>query len=427
MTDVLGRAVIEIGVDELRLQDELGQAQKDMSSSFNETLKRTKITTSEMSKMAKITGTLQYLDVNRVKLADAQTRSTLKAAKATQFHYDVLKKLNAETFRTRFGSINDSPDPSGNRNVKALRKALGYAERGIGLAGGVASAGVGLTFAGAAAAGSTTLDTLTGSIKKLTLALGAKTQNDVLNLSKRIQEFGNSVASTSKTDLYAGGGLLTGAVLGYRYGGMKGVPIGAGLGLAAGLGTSGHPILGGTMAGASLGAMAFGLPGAIGGGAVGAGYGALTSTKFKGDYTQDLATNLANNPDKIAKALTAAAKLDRQAQSQELGTLEWFFANDDPAARTKGAAKMLRDAVAQAESIRAGEGFKTSGLNMPASYAGLSDVRQQAQLALFSKGPLEMANFVKELELNRKALESNTAEVKKKGGTDPNGVAPPMN
>ena len=67
---------------------------------------------------------------------------------------------------------------------------------------------------------------------------------------------------------------------------------------------------------------------------------------------------------------------------------------------------MPRDAVKRSEQMRKADpdAFKSAGLNMPASYAGLADVRQQAQLSVFSMGPLEMKNWMEEMKNNVAAI-----------------------
>jgi hypothetical protein len=197
--------------------------------------------------------------------------------------------------------------------------------------------------------------------------------------------------------------------------------------------------LGGAGAGAGIGAKIGTMiaPGA--GTAIGAGIGALSGgllgqvlgTKFKSDYTEDLATRFARNPELAGKALAQAAKLDKQADKQKMGMAEWVFANDDPEKRTRDAAKMLRDAVTKAEAMRAADpdAFKRAGLGMGGTFSGLSDIRMQAQAAVFQPGgELGAANRAKELENNQKAMEPLVNEVKGlRQDLKQNGVQVPLN
>lgn len=380
MTDVLGRAVIEVGVDEMRLQDELGQAQKDMSSSFNETLKRTKLTTSEMSKMAKITGTLQYLDVNRVKLADAQTRSTLKLATATQKHFDIAKKLSALTLKER-------QDTRGGKTLSATMPGfgdtgnnsgvMGKLEKLFSLGGGIFGAASGMTLGAAAAAGSTTLDTLTGSLQMLGLAAGAKTQDAVLSVSRLLQNMARAVDNAPRGVVGGSGGVLGGAAVGWAFGG---------------------------------------LPGAVAGGIGGGVVGGITE-KATGDFADKrrMIGQIKANPEHVGKLLKEINELEA---NQPWYSFIPFTGNTVEIAKRRGA---IRTFEAQNRGIapKTEEPFKTAGLNMPASYAGLGDVRQQAQIAAVSKGPLETENWQRDMLNNLKAIAQNTA------GNGTKNVAPP--
>lgn len=278
-------------------------------------------------------------------------------------------------------------DRTGGVSTGRLSSVAGYAARGMSLASTVAATATALTFAAAAAAGTTTLDTLTGSIKMLSLAAGAKTQDGVLRISKWIQGLSKTVDKLNPMDMYAGGGLLAGAGIGYRFGGFKGALIGGGIGLGAGVAAGGNSMAGGALAGGTLGAATLGVPGAIGGAAIGALIGYIRDTKFSGDYEKDLAYKMARDPEKAALGLSRAAVMEKQGDA--------------------AGADMLRNAVALSEKMRKADpdAFKTAGLGMPGSFSALDDLRKQAQLSVFSPGgELGAANARRELENNQNAM-----------------------
>ena len=398
MADVLGRAVIEIGVDEMRLQDELAESQRHMSKALSASLQRVKMTANEQQKLFNLTRAQQRLDMDRVKLADAQVRSTVKLGQATKWHAEMVQKLTSNGAAIKqFFTDGPMGDTKMQRFEKLLERVSNATKTGFSIAGGVGAGAAGLTFAAAAAAGSTTLDTLTGSLKMLSLAAGAKLQNAVMGISKRLQSLAHSVDSTSKTNLLAGGGLLAGAAMGYKLGGFQGAALGAGVGLGGGLALGGHSVLGYGLAGASIGGMVGGMPGAMVGAAGGALFGTVATTKTRGEYIEDIAVSFLKDKERAGRALGVAARLEKQAQGL----------SGDQRGSTLNAAKWIREGLAKSEAMRAAglDGqFKPAGLNLPASYVGLADVRQQAQMAAVSKSPIEMENFIKELKNNTDAL-----------------------
>ena len=349
----------------------------------------------------------------------AETGKTAKAAEDAfnKVANRGLKRVTEETIRQRREVVRLGDeyrkrmgyDSTGGMSGGRVAKIASMANTARGVLGATVTASTALTFAAAAAAGSTTLDTLTGSIKMLSLAAGAKTQDGVLRISKWLQGLSHSVDKMNPMDLYAGAGLLTGASIGYRFGGVKGAVVGGGVGLGAGLAAGGNAMAGGAIAGGMAGGAVLGVPGAIGGAAIGALIGAIKDTKFSGDYEKDLAIKMARDPEKIGKALGKAAVMDKQGPEG------------------KAAAEMLRNAVAKAEVMRKAdpESFKTAGLGFPGTFHGLADLRQQAQSAVFSSGgELGQANAVKELQNNQKVLERIAVGVEKRSA-DPNFVGPP--
>lgn len=387
ITDTLAEGVIRLSLDDIKLRDEVQTSQKTISSGLSKALGITRLTAQETQKLYKITKDISYLDTSSVKMREAEVRTVQKLATETQKYASIRKQLGLDGKRDWGKTIRENAVP-----------ALMH---GASIAGMVGASATGLTFAAAAAAGSTTLDTLTGSLKMLSLAAGAKTQESVLKVARVIQKMAKWADEAQPGTISGIAGGAAGAGIGAKIGTMVGGP-GAGTAIGAGLG-----LLSGGLAGQILG------------------------TKFKSDYTEDLATRFARNPDLAGKALAAAARLDKQADKQKMGMAEWVFANDDPEKRTRDAAKMLREAVTRGEAMRAADpdGFKRAGLGMGGTFSGLSDVRMQAQAAVFQPGgELGAANRAKELENNQKAMQPLVDEVKGlRQDLKQNGVAAPLN
>jgi hypothetical protein len=365
MTDVLGRAVIEVGVDDMRLQDELGQSQRTMSNSFAASLNRTKLTVGEMQKLSVLNRDLRSQDMSRVKLGEAQVRTTMKLASATKWHAEMAKKLASmslgERQKARGGTL-ASTMPGFGEKIGETGVASGIMKL-LGIGGAALGGASAMTFAGAAAAGSTTLDTLTGSLKMLSLAAGQKTQAGVLKISEYIQRLARSANEAPSGTIGGLSGAATGGLIGLRFGGL--------------LGAAGGAIAGG-----------------LGGGLI---------EKGANDFAEkrSMVAALKADPDKTIKKLL-----------NEINDLEkpWysgipFIGNSVEIGKRRGA---IRTFEAKLGGQQEG-GLKTAGLNIPASYSALGDVRQQAQIAATSKGPLEMENFQKEMLLNLKAIANNTA------------------
>lgn len=361
MTDVLGRAVIEVGVDEMRLQDELGQSQRTMSNSFAASLNRTKMTAGEMQKLSVLNRDLRSQDMSRVKLGEAQVRTTMKLASATKWHAEMVRKLTGEGGKRE--TVKGGVDDMRARLKSFWENRNEIARDGLSKVGQVAGVGGGMAFAAAMAAGSTTLDTLTGSLKMLSMAAGGKTQAGVLKISEYIQRLAKVVENAPSGTIGGVGGALAGFKLG-------------------------------------------GVPGAIAGAAGGALFEANAAASLD---ARRMAIQSKNKPDEVSKLWNEKTRLEAN---------KWRGFEDQQRLITiNRSLKMLEGKQSLPE-------MKTAGLNLPASYIGLADVRQQAQMAAVSKGPLEMENFKKELELNRKALEMNTQEIKK-GNGGPGNVQPP--
>lgn len=248
-------------------------------------------------------------------------------------------------------------------------KAQNIAGRGASVAGQVSGATAGLAFAGAAAAGQTTFDTLTGSLKMLALAAGSKAQPAIMKISEWIQKLAK-IAENAPT------GAITG------------------------------------IAGAAAGFKIAGLPGAIIGG-------------IGGGMTEAMASN-----DRQGRAMAIRAKDNKEELNKlwnEKTTLEgnkWRgWEENNRLIAVKKAIKLLENKATLPDDM------KTAGLGMPGSYSGLADLRQQAQMSVFtSGGALEAANKAKELENNQKAMQPVVEEIKGlRQDFKQNGVMPPAN
>ncbi len=356
VVETLAKGVIELGIDDIKLKDEVRGGTRVIADGLKQALNSTRLTADHMQKLYAITKNIAYLDTSRVKLQDVVAKKTKEQVRDT-------KQAAAET--QRYAQIRRTLGLDGGGVMGKLRSydPTEHIKTGMGIAGSVGGAVSGLAFAGAAAAGQTTLDTLTGSLKKLALAAGAHTQGAVLKLSEYIQRLGNAVEKAPPGSVTVVGAGLTGAAIGGKVGG----PIGAGIGAAGGI------LAGGWLENQS-------------------------QTQF---FTQKLANKIGSDPKSIANAEGAAKRMDE--------ILKKMMVTDHRFEGTLNTRDMIRNAIA----IAKGEApsMKTAGLGMPGSFSGLGDLRQQAQLSVFAPGgELGAENRIKELELNQKVLNKEAVD-----------------
>lgn len=245
---------------------------------------------------------------------------------------------------------------------------------------------VGATYAAAAAAGSTTLDTFTGSIRMLTLEIGAGAQPAIMALSRWIQRMAKDAKNMPDGTVGGVAGGLAGSVLG-------------GLGLRAIVTMfSAHPAL--RVAGLVGGAVLGGLGGAIGG------------SRAERALARD------ERIEQMARAfVTGGEDLANKAHVNIVRLFNRTAGRDPTPAEKKQieAAEEVGHALKRSEDPefrkRRNE-FLTAGLDMPASFTDMADLRRQAQLAVFDKGgPLEAANAIRELELNLNAIGGRQVDI----------------
>jgi len=261
----------------------------------------------------------------------------------------------------------DSPNIAGG---------LGKFAAGVGAVGAGAAA---MAFSGAAAAGSTTLDTLTGSLKMLSLAAGTKTQAPVLKLSALIQSLARATDKAPNGLIGGLGGAATGAAIGARFGGPLGSLIGGlGGGLAGGIGE-----------------------------------------KAVNDFADKrrMVEKLKGDPKYIETLLKEVNDLEKDWWSNIP-----FVGNNVEIAKRRGAIRAF-----ESKQKLQGDELKTAGIGMPGSYSGLADLRQQAQLGVFGAGgDLGAENTVRELKLNTEAVNKNTGAIEGgKGAVNSKNVTPP--
>lgn len=334
-SDVLAKPVIELSLDDIKFRDTWEKAVQD-SIRFGKAVESA------------------FKGVANTGVAKA-TISMKDFYKATESSTDKAGKL-----LTRLRDINkmakfrETPLPKafdfaamGNAAAAGTGNVIG---KGIGLAGAAA----GLTFAGAAAGGSTTLDTLTGSFKMLALTIGEKVQPAILKFADWIQNISKKIERTP------GIGPGTGA-------------------LAAGVATFGvtkNPFLAG---GAAI--------------ATGAGMAAADLSEKREQAIERLRTD----PNYLLQQIKKAT-----LEEKETGKPETFIRG------------MIREAEKRnREGFKGDEAGLRAGLGMPAKYTAFADIRQEAQLAGFDKGQLEILNAIKEFHNNVKAMgnKQNTPEV----------------
>lgn len=360
VVETLAKGIIELGIDDIKLKDEVSGGTRVIADGLKQALNSTRLTADHMQKLYAITKNIAYLDTSRVKLQDQVTRKTKEQVQN-------VKQTVAET--QKYAAIRRTLGLDGGGVMGKLRSydPTEHIKTGMGIAGSVGGAVSGLAFAGAAAAGQTTLDTLTGSLKKLALAAGAHTQGAVLKLSQYIQRLGNAVENAPPGSFTVVGAGLTGAAIGGKVGG----PVGAGIGAVGGILTGGW-------------------------------LEDQAQTQF---YTQKLANKIGKDPKSIANAEAVAKRLGEQAKEINMGAPGGLQKID----QTIATRNMIRDAVA----IAKGEapGLKTAGLGMQGAFSGLGDLRQQAQLSVFAPGgELGAENRIKELELNQKVLNKEAVD-----------------
>jgi hypothetical protein len=302
-------------------------------------------------------------------ITDPLTKAEQKATWLTKRLGDATKASRLAMSRQESGYVAGSYRYLRDQYGSGIRGGIERAGHGAGFAG---AAGVGLTFSAAAAAGSTTFNTLTGSLKMFSLAVGEKTQASVLSLSRRIQSFARVMDKTSSETFGTYGGAIAGAGIGGRIGGLPGALIGGGLGA-----------LGGTILG----------------------------TKFKPDFEDDLAIRMLRDPKRMKIAEDQANMLERD--NPELGFWERHFGDRRKAQgnqQNRDAAQMIRGALKKARDPNFQEdmGLMTAGLG-GGEFHALADLRMQAQRAVFdADGQLGRENQIREMNLNLKAIAENT-------------------
>lgn len=312
-------------------------------------------------------------------------------------------------------------DSSGGMSGGRGARLAGFAGTARNAIGSTIAASTALTFAAAASAGSTTFDTLTGSLRMLSLAAGAKTQGAVLGLSKGIQGLAHYVDKLSAGNVEAAVIGLAGASLGFRnpmagnFGRTRSVAMGAGVGIGAGLMLGGHETTGGAIMGASIGA-GFGPMGALAGAGIGAIVGELKALyDQKATQEEKLVRKISSTPSGLENAGNQIIALDRQART--------LLANNDAmrSREASDAADMLRQAVDKVKlnEKNKDEEFKMAGLNMPMTTNSLAGAFDQGNMAMMNTSPLEMSNKMREWKLNMEGLRSRTS-------VDPNFVGPPQ-
>lgn len=231
----------------------------------------------------------------------------------------------------------------------------------------------GLTFGAAAAAGSTTLDTLTGSIRMLTLEVGSRAQPAIIGLSRWIQRAAKSAKDLPEGAVGGGAGaLLGGAVVG---------------------------ILGRALTGAFFGSR-FGPAGLVGGAILGGVGGMVAGSRTEKALARD------ERIEQMARAFVIGG--EKVANAAHVGVGQYFkrvkAGEIKPTDENQRAIDEIQHALRRAEDPefrKRKDEFLTAGLDMPASFTDLADLRRQAQLAVFDKGgALGAANAIKELENN---------------------------
>ena len=113
MPEPLARGVIEIGIDEMKLQDEVASGHTTLAKGFRETMQWAKLTQTEMQKIYKINNDLRSVEISRLKFAESHQRTTQRLAATSQFHLNVIKSLTKEwQVITNFAKFEDAPKKS---------------------------------------------------------------------------------------------------------------------------------------------------------------------------------------------------------------------------------------------------------------------------------------------------------------------------